>query len=227
MLALPSQVLLNLDHVPIWGSLADRYGPKPWCLELPLPWHDHRRHCLCPFRLWLLVTTLAQWGLSGFVPNSTALIVIKFPGQSGCNFQRTLSTELSWLEHDGALIGGLIAENLGMHMCILLVGLLIFGFPLNLLGHWEDYEPLQRTKIQLGVAQSIQQKDILLGSFDQHDHSKWSLQSISPSASLCAGFGTRDNLIFIEDDCFSCKESQYAFSGWMGKLGDESESPAY
>ena len=74
----------------------------------------------------------------------------------------------------GPLIGGLIAENLGMRNVFLLVG--FFLFLVSLLTFWgieEDYEPLpkEEQKIQLAVAHVHSAKRYPLGTlFDQHDH---------------------------------------------------------
>ena len=83
----------------------------------------------------------------------------------------------------GPLIGGLIAENLGMRNVFLLVG--FFLFLVSLLTFWgieEDYEPLpkEEQKSSWELLMSIQQKDILLGLFLTSMTIQMIAQSISP-----------------------------------------------
>ncbi len=71
--------------------------------------------------------TLAQWGLFRLVPNGTALIASQVP-RTNLYAHRGLSTGVV-AGAVGPLIGGLIAENLGMHNVFLLVSFFLFWFP--------------------------------------------------------------------------------------------------
>ena len=125
----------------------------------------------------------------------------------------------------GPLIGGLIAENLGMRNVFLLVG--FFLFLVSLLTFWgieEEYEPLpkEEQKSSWELLMSIQQKDILLGLFLTSMTIQMIAQSISPILPLYVrALGQRDNLIFVSGMIVSAMGvSSMLFSGWMGKLGD-------
>ena len=142
-----------------------------------------------------MVLRLLNGVFSGFVPNSTALIASQVPKDQSGYALGTLSTGVVAGTLMGPLIGGLIAENLGMRNVFLLVG--FFLFLVSLLTFWgieEDYgaPSKRRTKIQLGVAQIYSAKDILLGLFlTSMYHSKIRSIYFSDPASLCAGFGTK------------------------------------
>ena len=148
-----------------------------------------------PSVFWLLVLRLLNGVFSGFVPNSTALIASQVPKDQSGYALGTLSTGVVAGTLMGPLIGGLIAENLGMRNVFLLVG--FFLFLVSLLTFWgieEEYEPLpkEEQKSSWQLLKSIQQKDILLGLFfDQHDHSNDRPIYFSDPASLCASFGTK------------------------------------
>ena len=178
-----------------------------------------------PSVFWLLVLRLLNGVFSGFVPNSTALIASQVPKDQSGYALGTLSTGVVAGTLMGPLIGGLIAENLGMRNVFLLVG--FFLFLVSLLTLWgieEDYEPLpkEEQKSSWQLLKSIQQKDILLGLFLTSMTIQMIAQSISPILPLYVrALGQRDNLIFVSGMIVSAMGvSSMLFSGWMGKLGD-------
>ena len=178
-----------------------------------------------PSVFWLLVLRLLNGVFSGFVPNSTALIASQVPKDQSGYALGTLSTGVVAGTLMGPLIGGLIAENLGMRNVFLLVG--FFLFLVSLLTFWgieEDYEPLpkEEQKSSWELLMSIQQKDILLGLFLTSMTIQMIAQSISPILPLYVrALGQRDNLIFVSGMIVSAMGvSSMLFSGWMGKLGD-------
>ena len=194
-IAVASSSVTSAIMSPIWGSLADRYGRKPMMLRASIAMTlTMGGIAFVPSVFWLLVLRFLNGVFSGFVPNSTALIASQVSKDQSGYALGTLSTGVVAGTLMGPLIGGLIAENLGMRNVFLLVG--FFLFLVSLLTFWgieEDYEPLpkEEQKIQLAVAHVYSAKRYPLGPlFDQHDHSNDRPIYFSNLASLCAGFGT-------------------------------------
>lgn len=225
-IAVASSSVTSAIMSPIWGSLADRYGRKPMMLRASIAMTlTMGGIAFVPSVFWLLVLRLLNGVFSGFVPNSTALIASQVPKDQSGYALGTLSTGVVAGTLMGPLIGGLIAENLGMRNVFLLVG--FFLFLVSLLTFWgieEDYEPLpkEEQKSSWELLMSIQQKDILLGLFLTSMTIQMIAQSISPILPLYVrALGQRDNLIFVSGMIVSAMGvSSMLFSGWMGKLGD-------
>ena len=120
---------------PIWGSLADRYGRKPMMLRASIAMTlTMGGIAFVPSVFWLLVLRFLNGVFSGFVPNSTALIASQVSKDQSGYALGTLSTGVVAGTLMGPLIGGLIAENLGMRNVFLLVG--FFLFLVSLLTFW-------------------------------------------------------------------------------------------
>jgi len=194
-IAVASSSVTSAIMSPIWGSLADRYGRKPMMLRASIAMTlTMGGIAFVPSVFWLLVLRLLNGVFSGFVPNSTALIASQVPKDQSGYALGTLSTGVVAGTLMGPLIGGLIAENLGM--------LGFFLFLVSLLTFWgieEDYEPLpkEEQKSSWELLMSIQQKDILLGLFLTSMTIQMIAQSISPILPLYVrALGQRDNLIF-------------------------------
>ena len=211
---------------PLWGILADRYGRKPMMIRAGLAMTITMGGlAFVPNVYWLLALRLLNGVFTGFVPNATALIASQVPKDQSGYALGTLSTGVVAGTLMGPLIGGLIAENLGMRNVFLLVG--FFLFLVSLLTFWgieEEYEPLpkEEQKSSWQLLMSIQQKDILLGLFLTSMTIQMIAQSISPILPLYVrALGQRDNLIFVSGMIVSAMGvSSMLFSGWMGKLGD-------
>ena len=201
-IAVASSSVTSAIMSPIWGSLADRYGRKPMMLRASIAMTlTMGGIAFVPSVFWLLVLRLLNGVFSGFVPNSMALIASQVPKDQSGYALGTLSTGVVAGTLMGPLIGGLIAENLGMRNVFLLVG--FFLFLVSLLTFWgieEEYEPLpkEEQKSSWELLMSIQQKDILLGLFLTSMTIQMIAQSISPILPLYVrALGQRDNLIFI------------------------------
>lgn len=145
-IAVASSSVTSAIMSPIWGSLADRYGRKPMMLRASIAMTlTMGGIAFVPSVFWLLVLRLLNGVFSGFVPNSTALIASQVPKDQSGYALGTLSTGVVAGTLMGPLIGGLIAENLGMRNVFLLVGFFLFW--VSLLTFWgieEDYEPLPK-----------------------------------------------------------------------------------
>lgn len=225
-IAVASSSVTSAIMSPIWGSLADRYGRKPMMLRASIAMTlTMGGIAFVPSVFWLLVLRFLNGVFSGFVPNSTALIASQVSKDQSGYALGTLSTGVVAGTLMGPLIGGLIAENLGMRNVFLLVG--FFLFLVSLLTFWgieEEYEPLpkEEQKSSWELLKSIQQKDILLGLFLTSMTIQMIAQSISPILPLYVrALGQRDNLIFVSGMIVSAMGvSSMLFSGWMGKLGD-------
>jgi len=112
---------------PIWGILADKYGRKPMMLRASIAMTlTMGGIAFVPSVFWLLVLRFLNGVFSGFVPNSTALIASQVPKDQSGYALGTLSTGVVAGTLMGPLIGGLIAENLGMRNVFLLVGFFLF-----------------------------------------------------------------------------------------------------
>lgn len=225
-IAVASSSVTSAIMSPIWGSLADRFGRKPMMLRASIAMTlTMGGIAFVPSVFWLLVLRLLNGVFSGFVPNSTALIASQVPKDQSGYALGTLSTGVVAGTLMGPLIGGFIAENLGMRKVFLLVG--FFLFLVSLLTFWgieEDYEPLpkEEQKSSWELVKSIQQKDILLGLFLTSMTIQMIAQSISPVLPLYVrALGQKNNLIFVSGMIVSAMGvSSMLFAGWMGKLGD-------
>ncbi len=186
------------DHVSHLGSLADRYGRKPMMLRASIAMTlTMGGIAFVPSVFWLLVLRLLNGVFfQAFVPNSTALIASQVPKDQSGYALGTLSTGVVAGTLMGPLIGGLIAENLGMRNVFLLVGFFsYFWFPLEPSGALrKTMSPFQKkNKNPVGSCSCPFSKKISSWDsfFDQHDHSNDRPIYFSDPASLCASFGTK------------------------------------
>ena len=186
-IAVASSSVTSAIMSPIWGSLADRFGRKPMMLRASIAMTlTMGGIAFVPSVFWLLVLRLLNGVFSGFVPNSTALIASQVPKDQSGYALGTLSTGVVAGTLMGPLIGGFIAENLGMRNVFL-----FSGFPFDLLGDRGRLRASskRRTKIQLGIGKIYSAKRYSLGPlFNQYDHSNDRPIYLTSPATLCEGF---------------------------------------
>ena len=99
-----------------------------------------------PNVFWLLALRLLNGLFSGYIPNSTALIASQAPKNRSGYALGTLATGMIGGSLIGPLLGGMLAEGLGIRQVFLLVG---FIFPLicNFLTVFlikEDFKPVAK-----------------------------------------------------------------------------------
>lgn len=97
---------------------------------------------------WLLALRVLNGLLSGYVPNSTALIASQVPKERSGYALGTLATGVIGGTLVGPLIGGVLAQWLGIRHVFLLVGFILLLC--NLLTFFfikEDFKPVTKEKI--------------------------------------------------------------------------------
>ena len=100
-----------------------------------------------PSVFWLIVLRLLNGIFAGYVPNSTALIASQAPKQYSGYALGTLSTGVVAGTLMGPLLGGYVAETIGIRNAFLLVG--FFLFIVTILTTFyvkEDFKPASRDK---------------------------------------------------------------------------------
>lgn len=187
-LAVSSTALTAALLSPVWGSLADRYGRKPMMIRAAFAMtFTMGGLAFVPNVYWLIVLRLLNGVFSGYVPNSTALIASQAPKKHSGYALGTLSTGVVAGTLMGPLLGGVIAQSLGMRNVFLLV-----GFFLSLVTVWtifgvkEDFHPVPKEKevSTKQLFQRIPQKAILFGLFITSMVIQMIGQSISPILTL-------------------------------------------
>ena len=179
-----------------------------------------------PNIFWLIALRLLNGVFSGYVPNSTALIASQAPKKYSGYALGTLSTGVVAGTLMGPLLGGVIAQTLGMRDVFLLVGFfLALVTLLTIFGVKEDFQPMSKEK-QLGTKEllaKIPQKSILFGLFLTSMVIQMVAQSIAPILTLyIRSMGQSENLMFISGLIVSAMGgSSILASSHLGKLGDK------
>ncbi|EGV10723.1 transporter, major facilitator domain protein [Streptococcus constellatus subsp. pharyngis SK1060 = CCUG 46377] len=147
-LAVSSTALTAALLSPVWGSLADRYGRKPMMIRAAFAMtFTMGGLAFVPNVFWLIVLRLLNGVFSGYVPNSTALIASQAPKKHSGYALGTLSTGVVAGTLMGPLLGGVIAQSLGMRNVFLLVGFFLFLVTVwTIFGIKEDFHPVSKEK---------------------------------------------------------------------------------
>ncbi len=126
-LVFSSSFLVSAIVAPLWGSLADRKGRKLMLLRAALGMAIVM--CLqgLATNVWQLFFLRAAMGLtSGFIPNAMALIASQVPRTKSGWALGTLSTGQVSGVIIGPLLGGFMADHLGLRLVFFVTGGMLF-----------------------------------------------------------------------------------------------------
>ena len=168
-LAVSLSALTSALIAPVWGRLADRYGRKPMMVRASLVMtFTMGGLAFVPNVFWLLVLRILNGLFSGCIPNSTALIASQAPKNRSGYALGTLATGVIGGSLVGPLLGGVLAEILGIRQVFLLVGFILLIC--NLMTVFlvkEDFQPVTKAEAlsTRELFSSIKDKQILIGLF--------------------------------------------------------------
>lgn len=225
-LAVSLSALTSALIAPVWGRLADRYGRKPMMVRASLVMtFTMGGLAFVPNVFWLLVLRILNGLFSGYVPNSTALIASQAPKNRSGYALGTLATGVIGGSLVGPLLGGVLAEILGIRQVFLLVGLILLIC--NLMTVFlvkEDFQPVTKAEAlsTRELFSSIKDKQILIGLFVTSMIIQVSAQSIAPILTLyIRHLGQTENLMFVSGLIVSALGfSSMLSSSTLGKIGD-------
>lgn len=225
-LAVSLSALASALVAPIWGKLADRYGRKPMMVRASLVMtFTMGGLAFIPNVAWLLILRILNGIFAGYVPNSTALIASQAPQKQSGYALGTLATGVTGGTLLGPLIGGALAQWLGMRNVFLLVGtILLISTLMTIFFIKEDFEPVHRSEAMSTkeVFSKVQGIQIMIGLFVTSMIIQISAQSVSPILSLyIRHLGQTENLMFVAGIIVSAMGfSSMLSSSTLGKIGD-------
>ncbi len=225
-LAVSLSALTSALIAPVWGRLADRYGRKPMMVRASLVMtFTMGGLAFVPNVFWLLVLRILNGLFSGYVPNSTALIASQAPKNRSGYALGTLATGVIGGSLVGPLLGGVLAEILGIRQVFLLVGfILLICNLMTIFLVKEDFQPVTKAEVlsTRDLFSSIKDKQILIGLFVTSMIIQVSAQSIAPILTLyIRHLGQTENLIFVSGLIVSALGfSSMLSSSTLGKIGD-------
>ncbi|MCH1618849.1 MULTISPECIES: multidrug efflux MFS transporter [Streptococcus] len=225
-LAVSLSALTSALIAPVWGRLADRYGRKPMMVRASLVMtFTMGGVAFVPNVFWLLVLRILNGLFSGYVPNSTALIASQAPKNRSGYALGTLATGVIGGSLVGPLLGGVLAEILGIRQVFLLVGfILLICNLMTIFLVKEDFQPVTKAEVlsTRDLFSSIKDKQILIGLFVTSMIIQVSAQSIAPILTLyIRHLGQTENLMFVSGLIVSALGfSSMLSSSTLGKIGD-------
>ena len=225
-LAVSLSALTSALIAPVWGRLADRYGRKPMMVRASLVMtFTMGGVAFVPNVFWLLVLRILNRLFSGYVPNSTALIASQAPKNRSGYALGTLATGVIGGSLVGPLLGGVLAEILGIRQVFLLVGfILLICNLMTIFLVKEDFQPVTKAEVlsTRDLFSSIKDKQILIGLFVTSMIIQVSAQSIAPILTLyIRHLGQTENLMFVSGLIVSALGfSSMLSSSTLGKIGD-------
>ena len=226
-IAVSSSAMTAAFLSPVWGSLADKYGRKPMMIRAALAMtFTMGGMAFVPSVFWLIVLRLLNGIFAGYVPNSTALIASQAPKQYSGYALGTLSTGVVAGTLMGPLLGGYVAETIGIRNAFLLVGFFLFIVTiLTIFYVKEDFKPASRDRqlVTKDLLAKLPHKSILFALFVTSMVIQMAAQSISPILTLyIRSMGQVDNLMFVSGLIVSAMGiSSILSSSQLGKLGDK------
>lgn len=226
-LAVSISALASALFAPVWGRLADRYGRKPMMIRASLVMTFTMGGLAFVTDVYgLLFLRLLNGMFAGYVPNANALIASQAPKNKSGSALGTLATGVIAGSLIGPLMGGMLAEFLGIRNVFLLVGtLLLLVMLLTTFFIQEDFRPVSKKDIlsTKELFAQIKDRQILLGLFVTSMIIQISAQSVAPILALYIRYlGQRDNLMLIAGLIVSAMGfSSIISSSRFGKLGDK------
>ena len=126
-LAISITALAAAIVAPIWGNLADRKGRRLMMIRAAAGMTvTMGALAFVPNVYWLLVMRFFTGVLSGYIPNATALIAYQAPREKSGWAIGTLATGAIAGNLIGPLMGGILAELLGMKNVFIITGMILF-----------------------------------------------------------------------------------------------------
>lgn len=179
-----------------------------------------------PNVFWLLLLRVLNGLFSGYVPNSTALIASQAPRQHSGYALGTLATGVTAGSLIGPLLGGFLADLLGIRQVFLLVGfILLICNLMTVFFVKEDFQPMEKSDVMptRQVLKKVKDRQVLLGLFVTSMIIQISAQSVAPILSLyIRHLGQRENLMFVSGLIVSAMGfSSMMSSSTLGKIGDK------
>ena len=127
-IAFSSTFLIASIVSPLWGSLADRMGRRPMLLRASLGMAIAIALQGVATNIYIFVALRALMGLtSGFIPNGMALVAAQAPRERSGWALATLSTAQVTGVIAGPVIGGLLAEHVGLRYVFMLTASMMFA----------------------------------------------------------------------------------------------------
>ena len=133
-LVFSSTFLVAAIVAPLWGSLADRMGRRPMLLRAALGMAIAIALQGMATNVYQLVALRALMGLaSGFIPNGMALVASQAPRERSGWALGTLSTAQVTGVIAGPLLGGFLADHIGLRWVFMLTsGMMFISFLVTL-----------------------------------------------------------------------------------------------
>lgn len=227
-LAISITALAAAIFAPIWGSLADRKGRKVMMVRAAIGMtFTMGGLAFVPNVYWLLVLRLLTGVLSGYIPNSTALIASQAPKEKAGWALGTLSTGVLAGTLVGPSLGGALAQTFGMSNVFLITGAILFvTMLLTIFLVKEEVKPIEKADMLSSkeIFKRLPQKRIVIGLFVTTLILNLGLNSITPILTLyIRSLAPEDsNILFISGLIVSSVGVSAIFSSpLLGKLGDK------
>lgn len=226
-LAISITALAAAIVAPIWGNLADRKGRRLMMIRAAAGMTvTMGALAFVPNVYWLLVMRFFTGVLSGYIPNATALIAYQAPREKSGWAIGTLATGAIVGNLIGPLMGGILAELLGMKNVFIITGMILFiTLLLTIFLVKETFEPVEKknlmsTKEILGQST---RRSVLFGLFFTSLILQLGMTSISPILTLYIRELSTDtgNVLFLSGLIVSVAGvSAVISSPYLGRLGD-------
>ena len=226
-LAISITALAAAIVAPIWGNLADRKGRRLMMIRAAAGMTvTMGALAFVPNVYWLLVMRFFTGVLSGYIPNATALIAYQAPREKSGWAIGTLATGAIAGNLIGPLMGGILAELLGMKNVFIITGMILFiTLLLTIFLVKETFEPVEKknlmsTKEILGQST---RRSVLFGLFFTSLILQLGMTSISPILTLYIRELSTDtgNVLFLSGLIVSVAGvSAVISSSYLGRLGD-------
>ena len=226
-LAISITALAAAIVAPIWGNLADRKGRRLMMSRAAAGMTvTMGALAFVPNVYWLLVMRFFTGVLSGYIPNATALIAYQAPREKSGWAIGTLATGAIAGNLIGPLMGGILAELLGMKNVFIITGMILFiTLLLTIFLVKETFEPVEKknlmsTKEILGQST---RRSVLFGLFFTSLILQLGMTSISPILTLYIRELSTDtgSVLFLSGLIVSVAGvSAVISSPYLGRLGD-------
>ncbi|MFZ2670143.1 MAG: multidrug efflux MFS transporter [Enterococcus aquimarinus] len=226
-LAISITALAAAIVAPIWGNLADRKGRRFMMIRAAAGMTvTMGALAFVPNVYWLLVMRFFTGVLSGYIPNATALIAYQAPREKSGWAIGTLATGAIAGNLIGPLMGGILAELLGMKNVFIITGMILFiTLLLTIFLVKETFEPVEKknlmsTKEILGQST---RRSVLFGLFFTSLILQLGMTSISPILTLYIRELSTDtgSVLFLSGLIVSVAGvSAVISSPYLGRLGD-------
>lgn len=213
---------------PVWGNLADRKGRRLMMIRAAAGMTvTMGALAFVPNVYWLLVMRFFTGVLSGYIPNATALIAYQAPKEKSGWALGTLATGAIAGNLIGPLMGGLLAETLGMQNVFIVTGIILFiTLLLTIFLVKENFEPVEKgemlpMKVVLG---KVKRTPVLYGLFLTSLILQIGITSISPILTLYIRELSHNvaNILFVSGLIVSIAGvSAIISSPFLGRLGDK------